>query len=118
LYNGYIPAYQINKPDGIMGVPANYTPVYAPLNQYPANYDPNNCNDPNCGLYGTNLVNLTLKDGTQIQDTKGDYKCPEFSPTFSDRLLPLWRWNSDVVRRDQRSKVIGDFLSASLSRWL
>ena len=39
LWNGYIPAHQINKPDGVMGVPANYKPAASPLWPYPADYN-------------------------------------------------------------------------------
>ncbi len=62
------------------------------MNPYPANYDPNNCNDPNCGLYGTNLVNLTLKDGTQIQDTKGDY-----NPFATQIMQSTWLFTTDAA---------------------
>ena len=59
-YNGYIPANLINKPNGIMGVPANYTPVETPLYPTPASGGSN----PN---YETNNVFITLKNGSVVQ---------------------------------------------------
>src|SRR4029077_18464061 len=35
-YNAYIPANLINKPNGIQGIPANYTPLSTPLYPTPA----------------------------------------------------------------------------------
>ena len=72
MWNGYIPAHQINsvdaktgKPNGIMGVPANYKPAAQPLWPYPADY-PNRSRttDPNYGYYGTNTVMIPLGNGT------------------------------------------------------
>jgi len=81
-WNGYIPANQINsvdpatgKPNGYMGVPANYKPAGAPLIPYPA--VPNR-SDPNFPYYGTNTVFVTLNNGT-VQRT-----------TYNDGLHP-WR---------------------------
>jgi hypothetical protein len=72
MWNGYIPAHQINsydaktgKPNGIMGVPADYQPAAQPLWPYPADYrDRNKTNDPNYGYYGTNTVMVPLANGT------------------------------------------------------
>ena len=83
LWNGYIPAHQINKPDGIMGVPANYKPSAAPLWQYPANYGSlNDAIDPNYGYYGTNTVFVKMKDGSTQEVDKS--------------------WNGDVYSRLRR----------------
>jgi hypothetical protein len=66
-YNGYINPAQINsvdasgKPNGIMGVPNNYKPAFAPLIPFPASPV---ANDPNAPYYGTNTVWVPLKDGT------------------------------------------------------
>jgi hypothetical protein len=67
-YNGYIPANLINsydaqgKPNGVMGVPKNYQPLTQPIWPVPANLNPS---DPNAALYGTNIVYLPMKDGSQ-----------------------------------------------------
>jgi hypothetical protein len=67
-YNGYIPANQINSkdakgnPNGVSGVPSNYQPSHEPIWPTPVVPIPN---DPNAALYGTNLVTVPLKNGTQ-----------------------------------------------------
>ena len=69
LWNGYIPAHQINsygangKPNGVMGVPDNYKPAAAPLWPYPADYRSRTAaTDPNYGNYGTNYVWLPVNN--------------------------------------------------------
>ncbi|MEX2264386.1 MAG: TonB-dependent receptor [Bryobacteraceae bacterium] len=80
-WNGYIPAHQINsvdangRPNGVMGVPANYKPAAEPLIPWPA--APNR-SDPNYAFYGTNTVFVPLKNGA-LQRT-----------TYNDNLHP-WR---------------------------
>jgi hypothetical protein len=79
MWNGYIPAHQINsvdaktgKPNGIEGVPSDYQAAEAPLWPYPANYlSLSSATDPNYGLYGTNYVNLTMANGTKQQIAYG-----------------------------------------------
>jgi hypothetical protein len=63
MWNGYIPAHQINsvdangKPNGVMGVPADYKAAGAPLWPYPADYRSRSAaTDPNYGNYGNNYV--------------------------------------------------------------
>src|SRR5262249_45374209 len=93
-WNGYIPANLINKPDGIMGVPANYKPAAQPL--IPAGATTLPANAPAgtnlVSFWDTNTVWIPLKNGT-IQRT-----------TFNDNLHP-WRqqylpgvrqWNQDA----------------------
>jgi hypothetical protein len=67
MWNGYIPAYLINsvdssgKPNGYMGIPADYKPAVAPLWPYPADYRSRNANnDPNFNNYGTSYIWLTV----------------------------------------------------------
>ncbi len=66
-YNGYIPANRINstdaqgRPNGVMGVPANYRPAHQPLTPIPANGG--SPSDPNYALYETNNVFVRLKNG-------------------------------------------------------
>ena len=71
-WNGYIPANQINsydaqgRPNGVMGVPANYKPSTEPLIPYPKTPNPA---DPMFPYYGSNTVWMTLKDGTSQRTT-------------------------------------------------
>lgn len=76
-YNGYIPAYRINstdpktgKPNGYMGIPADYKPAVQPLLPYPADYlSRSAAGDPLYGFYGTNTVWVTLKNGVVQRTT-------------------------------------------------
>jgi hypothetical protein len=74
-WNGYIPANQINsvnaqgKPNGVMGVPADYKPAAQPINPWPAVVT---AGDPNLALYGTNTVFVPLKNGTLQRTTYDD----------------------------------------------
>jgi hypothetical protein len=61
-YNGYIPANLINTAKGVLGVPASYQPSHQPIWPTPANPS---ASDPNFALYGTNIVFVPLKNGTQ-----------------------------------------------------
>jgi hypothetical protein len=75
-YNGYIPAYRINsvdangKPNGYMGIPADYKPGVQPILPFPADYlSRSAATDPLYGFYGTNTVFVPLKDGTNQRTT-------------------------------------------------
>ncbi len=67
-YNGYIPATRINsydakgKPNGVMGVPANYKPAHQPIIPIPA--DGGTPGDPLAPFYDSNTVWVPLKNGT------------------------------------------------------
>jgi hypothetical protein len=88
-WNGYINPNLINKPDGIMGVPADYKPSGQPINAWPLNPDPN---DPMYGYYGTNTVWVTLKDGTRQRVTYNDNLNP-----WRNQYFPGPRqWNMDA----------------------
>jgi hypothetical protein len=92
LWNGYIPAHMINKPDGIMGVPSDYKPAGQPLWPYPENYRTlNNSNDPNYGYYGSNTEFITLKDGTRQPVTKQD-----LHPWRNQPVLSTMIWSTDA----------------------
>ncbi len=99
LWNGYIPAYQINsvnpttgKPNGIEGVPSNYQPAVSPLIPYPANYPSLNAKmDPLYGYYGTNTVWIPLSDGTLQQVGYG-----ALNPLINQPLLSTNLWNCDA----------------------
>jgi hypothetical protein len=99
LWNGYIPAYQINstdpatgQPNGIMGVPANYKAAAAPLWPYPANYltmDP--ASDPNYDRYGNSEVRVHLNDGTDVWTAKTD-----LAPWRNTLIPSTWLSNTDA----------------------
>jgi hypothetical protein len=98
LWNGYIPAYQINshdkngKPNGVEGVPANYQPAVQPLLPYPANYPSLNAStDPMYPYYGTNTVFIPLKDGTTQRVAWGG-----INPLINQYLLSSFLWNVDA----------------------
>jgi hypothetical protein len=69
-YNGYISNRFINSRNaaglrnGVYGLPANYTPVQAPINPWPAGGLPT---DPGATLYDTNNVNIRLQNGSNPQ---------------------------------------------------
>lgn len=94
LWNGYIPAHQINQPDGIMGVPADYKPAGQPLWPYPTNYNSlNEDNDPNYNYYGTNTVFVKLKDGTMqpVDKVYGD-----LHPWRNQPIMSTMNWTTDA----------------------
>jgi hypothetical protein len=98
LWNGYIPAYLINQPNGIMGVPADYKPAAAPLHPEPANYlslqgdDPSASNyDPNYSLYGTSDVVFHLSDGSTVKAGKAD-----LNPLRNQHLASTWLKTTDA----------------------
>lgn len=98
LWNGYIPAYQINssdasgKPNGIMGVPAGYKPAVQPLLPYPANYPSLNAKiDPMYPYYGGNNVWIPLKDGTVQRVAWGG-----LNPLINQPVLSTFLWNCDA----------------------
>jgi hypothetical protein len=76
-YNGYIPAYRINsvdpktgKPNGYMGIPADYKPAVEPLLPYPADYlSRSAATDPLYGFYGGNTAWVTLNNGVVQRTT-------------------------------------------------
>ena len=71
--NGYIPAHQVNssnaqgRPNGVMGVPANYRPSSRPVFPTPANGG--GPSDPNFQFYETNTVFVPLRNGTLQRTT-------------------------------------------------
>jgi hypothetical protein len=94
-WNGYIPANQINshgpdgRPNGVMGVPAEYQPAAEPFLPWPKDPDRS---DPMYGFYGTNTVWLTLKDGSQQRIAYNDNLHP-----WRNQFLPSVRqWGLDA----------------------
>jgi hypothetical protein len=120
MWNGYIPEYLINKPNGIMGVPANYKPAAAPPHPYPANYldlqgeDPSASNyDPNYSLYGTSDVIFHLSDGSTEKAAKGD-----LNPLRNQHLASTWLKGVDAslfktfaFKERMRLKIQCDFFN-------
>jgi hypothetical protein len=98
-YNGYIPAYRINstdpktgKPNGYMGIPADYKPAVQPLLPYPADYlSRSGGTDPLYGFYGTNTVFIPLKDGTVQRTTWAG-----LAPLRQQYLPSVRQWGLDA----------------------
>ncbi|MCL5743510.1 MAG: hypothetical protein M1541_06235, partial [Acidobacteria bacterium] len=98
-YNGYIPANLINshdaqgRPNGVMGVPANYQPAHKPIWPAPANASRT---DPNYALYDSNLVFVPLKNSVQ-QRVAYD---PLLHPWRNQYIPGPWAWsvNSSVFK--------------------
>jgi hypothetical protein len=90
-YNGYIPANQINsvnaqgRPNGVMGVPANYKPAAAPLIPWGSTTLPANApaNTVLSQFWDTNNVWVPLNNNT-VQRL-----------TFNDNLVP---WRNQYIR--------------------
>ncbi|MDQ6675851.1 MAG: carboxypeptidase-like regulatory domain-containing protein [Acidobacteriota bacterium] len=75
-FNGYVAPTVINAAkNGITGLPANYVPYLAPIN-----------NTPGTANYGNNNVPVTLKNGTQVQT--GYSPGPAGANPFSQTVLP------------------------------
>jgi len=125
LWNGYIPAHQINKPNGIMGVPSNYKPAAQPLWPYPANYDTiNPASDPNYGYYGSNTVFIKMKDGS-LQEVDKSWNGDVYSgfgalhPWINQPILSTNTWTVDAsisknfsVRERLNLRLQADFFNA------
>jgi hypothetical protein len=103
-WNAYIPAHQINstdaqgRPNGVMGVPADYRPSNAPLWPYPADYRQRNAqNDPNYGNYGTNYVWLPLNNGNLHRiNLNGSTNGSPLHPWINQVVRGNNQWNTDA----------------------
>jgi hypothetical protein len=88
-YNGYINPNLINKPNGIMGLPADYKPAAQPLHPWPVNPS---ASDPMLPYYGGNTVWVPLKDGSTVKTTYNDNLNP-----WRNQYLPSTRqWMLDA----------------------
>jgi hypothetical protein len=116
-WNGYIPANQINsvdasgKPNGVMGVPANYKPAAEPLLPWPAN--PNR-NDPMYAYYGTNTVWVTLNNGASQRTSYA----PGLHPWQNQYFPSVRQWNLDAslfkaipIKENVRVRFNADFFN-------
>jgi hypothetical protein len=90
-WNGYIPSNLINsvdangKPNGIMGVPADYKPAGQPL-------IPHNTPGYSSSVQGTNTVWVTMADGKQQQTTYNNNLHP-----WRQQYIPANRqWSMDA----------------------
>jgi len=108
MWNGYIPANQINsvdkngKPNGVMGVPSSYKPAAAPLYPYPADYASRSAaTDPNYTFYGNNYVFIPLTDTTTpVRVTLNGSQPPTGSPLhpwINQPILSTNLWNCDAA---------------------
>ncbi|MBI4875223.1 MAG: TonB-dependent receptor [Acidobacteria bacterium] len=104
-YNGYIPAYRINstdprtgKPNGYMGIPADYKPAVAPLWPYPADYNPSapcagrtGLDATVCSYYGGNTLWIPLNNGAIQRTSWGGL------PPLRNQYIPSVRqWGLDA----------------------
>jgi hypothetical protein len=100
MWNGYIPAHQINSvnattglPNGVMGVPSNYKPAAQPLFPYPADYrSRTSATDPIYGYYGGNTVFIKLNDGTTQEVGLGS-----LHPWMNQPVASTRQWNCDAA---------------------
>jgi hypothetical protein len=95
-WNGYIPANRINsydangKPNGVMGVPADYRPATAPVLPIPA--DGGTPRDPLFAFYDTNNVWVPMKNGSTqrvVMDTG-------LHPWRNQYVAAPWIWGMDA----------------------
>jgi hypothetical protein len=117
-WNGYIPANRINsydpvtgKPNGVMGVPADYKPAGQPLIPYPAQPDPK---DPLYPYYGTNTVWVTLKDGTTQRTTYNDGLHPwrqQYFPSTRQRYLDASLFKTIPITERVMLRINADFFN-------
>ncbi len=99
-WNGYIPANKINsvgangKPNGIMGVPANYKPAISPLIPYGQTTLPPNAPASTvvAQFWDTNTVWLPLNNGSAQQTTYNN----NLNPYRNQYRLGPWQWFQDA----------------------
>ena len=100
-YNGYIPANQINstnpttgRPNGVMGVPADYRPAVTPLIPWGSTAVPANApaNTNVATYWDTNTVWVPLKDGT-VQRIAYN---PNLHPWRNQYIPGPRQWNLDA----------------------
>jgi hypothetical protein len=106
MWNGYIPAYLINsvdaagRPNGYMGVPADYKPSVAPLWPYPADYRSRTAaNDPNFNNYGNSYIwmPVTNQAAPVRLNYSGGYTGSPVAPFNGVAVLGPGLWNFDAA---------------------
>ena len=104
-YNGYISPNRINsydssgKPNGVMGVPANYKPAGAPLIPWGSTALPPNApaNTNVSQFWDTNTVWVPLNNGTVQRTTYNDNNHPWRKDGFTSQLIPgVSQWGQDA----------------------
>ncbi|MBI3207970.1 MAG: hypothetical protein HYZ37_03595 [Candidatus Solibacter usitatus] len=106
-FNGYIPANRINsrtadgRPNGIMGVPDNYKPMFAPLIPQGTTARPANApaGTDVSQFWDTNTVWIPLKDGTVQRTTYA----PGTNP-FQNQYVPgvlTWGLDAGLIKNFQ-----------------
>jgi hypothetical protein len=112
-WNGYIPPHLINsvdangKPNGVMGVPADYKPAGQPVLPWPQNADKS---DPMYIHYGTNTVWVTMKDGSQQRTTFN----PGRHPWTNQRMPGVWMWGLDTSLYKRINVTEGTYFNLSV----
>jgi hypothetical protein len=125
-YNGYIPAYRINskdangKPNGYMGIPADYKPAFAPLWPYPADYNPSNpcggrtgIDATTCSYYGGNTLWIPLNNGA-IQRTNWGGLAPlrnQYIPSVVSWGLDASIFKTVPIREQINARINADFFN-------
>jgi hypothetical protein len=93
-WNGYIPPNQINTPDGIMGVPADYKPAVAPLIPWGTTTKPANFPE------GKNLEDYWDSSTTFFPLNNGEVAEMDYAPgiqSYQNQYAPGPRiWNMDT----------------------
>ena len=130
MWNGYIPAHQINsvdasgKPNGVMGVPSNYKAAVSPLFPYPADYRSRSAaTDPNYANYGTSYVWLPVTNdptGLYRMNLSGGYNGSPVHPFINQPILATKLWSVDTalfksfsIRERAKLRVQADFFNVT-----
>jgi hypothetical protein len=120
-WNGYIPAYRINstdpktgKPNGYMGIPADYKPAVQPLWPYPADYlSRTSATDPMYAFYGTNTLWIPLNTGV-VQRTTWTGLAPlrqQYVPSIRQWGLDASMFKSIPINERFRVRINVDFFN-------
>jgi hypothetical protein len=84
-FNGYLSPTQINTPNGVQGLPSDYTPYLAPIN-----------NTPGAPNFGNNNVTVTLKDGRQVVTAYSPGPSPGANPYGKTVLQGPMNYRTDI----------------------
>jgi hypothetical protein len=120
-WNGYIPAYRINstdaktgKPNGYMGIPADYKPAVQPLWPYPADYmSRTSASDPMYAFYGTNTLWIPLNTGV-VQRTSWTGLAPlrqQYVPSIRQWGLDASMFKTIPINERFRVRINVDFFN-------
>ena len=118
-YNGYIPANRINsydangKPNGIMGVPADYKPVQTPLIPWGSTALPPNApaNTNVSSYWDTNNVWIPLKDGT-VQRTSINPGLHPWRNQYMGGGVRQWTFDASLFKSVQLNERVNVRLNA------